>query len=180
MTISWDPISQPVDHALVAGVRTPGLCEVVNAGSPRQWDERRGYALSGSTLVFRGIRLADFSLRLRLYSPEDWRAWHEFAPVVARPPQGERSTALDIVHPILEEVGIRSAVVLDVVAPAQTADGEWTVEVRMKEFRRPVVTVAPVDGSSARVESNASRDRDIQIERASGALAAELRAGGIL
>lgn len=181
MTSAWNPLEQPVNYALVGGRRTPGLCDIEGAGSPRQWDERRGYGVSGATLVYRGLRLASFALKLRLYSPEDWQGWHDFAPTVSRPPTGERAQALDIVHPILEEVGIRSAVVEDVLAPQQTGDGEWTVEIRMREFRRPEVTTAAVTDSatSTRVDSNASLGRQAQID-ALTARYNELAAGGAL
>ncbi len=179
MTSAWDPIAQPIDYVLVAGQRTPGLCDVQNAGSPRQWDERRGYGLSGASLVFRGIGLASFTLRIRLYSEQDWTDWHAFAPVVQRPPTGERATALDVVHPILEEVGIRSAVVEDLLAPAQGEDGEWTIEIRMKEFRgRPEVTVAPVEGSAVRVESNHVIQQEARVAALEGQLRSEIVAGG--
>lgn len=179
--MSWNPIEEPTDFALVAGQRTPGLCDVKKAGSPRAWDERRGYGLSGSTLVFRGTRLAEFSLCLRLYTVEHWADWHAFKRIVARPEAGTRATALDVVHPQLAEVEITSAVVKDVLAPVQTSDeGEWTIEIQMQEFRRPVVTVAPVAASSPRVENNADRAIEAQIEAAAGEFAAEGRAGGIL
>lgn len=166
MTSAWNPLEQPVDFATVAGRRTPGLCEIENVGSPRQWDERRGYGVSGATLVYRGLRLASFTMKLRLYTEADWQAWHDWKPVVDRPPTGERAQALDIVHPLLEEVGIRSAVVEDVIAPRQTADGEWTAEIRWKEWRRPVVTATAVtdSASSTVVESNAALARERLIE----------------
>jgi len=166
MTSAWNPFEQPIDYALVAGRRTPGLCDIEGAGSPRQWDERRGYGVSGATLVYRGLKLATFTMRLRLYGEGDFRAWHEFEPTVARAPTGERAQALDIVHPLLEEVGIRSAVVEDVLAPQQTADGEWTVEIRWKEFRQPRVTATPVQSSSTStiVEGNAALAREHRID----------------
>lgn len=166
MTSAWNPFEQPIDYALVAGRRTPGLCDIEGAGSPRQWDERRGYGVSGATLVYRGLKLSTFTMRLRLYGEGDFRAWHEFEPTVARAPTGERAQALDIVHPLLEEVGIRSAVVEDVLAPQQTADGEWTVEIRWKEFRQPRVTATPVQSSSTStiVEGNAALAREHRID----------------
>lgn len=166
MTSAWNPLDQPIDYAVVAGRRTPGSCDIENAGSPRQWDERRGYGVSGATLVYRGLRLASFTMKLRLYDATDWQNWHDWKSVVDRPPTGERAQALDIVHPLLEEVGIRSAVVEDVIAPRQTADGEWTAEIRWKEFRRPVVTATTVtdSASSTIVESNAAIARERAIE----------------
>lgn len=179
--MSWNPIEEPTDFAVVAGQRTPGLCDVKKAGSPRRWDKRRGYGLSGSTLVYRGTDLGEFSLCLRLYTVDDWNAWHAFKGVVRRPEAGRRATALDIVHPQLAEVDITSAVVLDVLAPVQTSpEGEWTIEIPMQEFRRPVVTVAPVAASSPRTENNADLALEREIDRVAGEFAAEARAGGLI
>jgi hypothetical protein len=66
---------------------------------------------------------------------------------VARPPGGERPRALDIVHPVLEDVEIRSVVVENVSQMTQTDDGEWTVEIQLIEHRPVVRAAAVIDGS---------------------------------
>lgn len=148
--MSFDPLSAPIDYALIAGKRTPGIAEIHGASSPRKWDERRGYGLSGATVVFRGVGLAKPVLTLRLYSAQDWSDWHEFAPTVQRPPFGTRPRALEIWHPVLEDLGVSSVVVEDVSQPEQTADGEWTITIKLIEFRRPVFTLARPEASQNR------------------------------
>ena len=165
MTSRWNPFDEPIDFVLIGGQKTPGIADVEEAGSPRAWDERRGYGLSGATLVFRGLELAAFKVLVRLYTAEDWAAWHDFAPIVARPPEGERATALDVTHPLLEAVGIHAAVVTDLVQPKQTRDGEWTIEIRMKEFRSPVVAVTPVDASTTAATEAPQSDEQRLIAR---------------
>lgn len=145
--MTWDPITDPVDYVMLAGRRTPGLAELTGFASPRRWDERRGYALSGSTVVFRGIGLARGKLVIRLYSEQDWADWHAFAPVVQRPPPMERPRALEIVHPITEGLGVRAVVVEDVTQPTQTGHGEWTIEITLLEFRRPTIALAVPDAA---------------------------------
>jgi hypothetical protein len=145
--MAFNPISQPVDRVTLGGRQSPGLASIEGFSSPRRWDERRGYGLSGSTVVFRGIGLATGKLILRLYTEQDFADWSSFSELVQRPPSGERSRALDISHPILEDLGIRSVVVEDVKQPTQTGDGEWTIEIALKEFRRPVVALSRPDGS---------------------------------
>jgi hypothetical protein len=148
--MSFDPLRSPIDYVVLAGRRSPGLAELQGFSSPRRWDERRGYALSGGTLVFRGIGLSRGKLLLRLLSEqdfEDWRAWSE---IVQRPPLGERARSLEIQHPILEDLGIRAVVVEDVKQPAQTADGEWTVEIALIEWRRPQLALSRPDSSEDR------------------------------
>ena len=147
--MSWNPLEHPVDKATIGGQLTPGLCELVGADSPRGWDERQGYGLSGATVFFTGIKLSHFSIKLRLYTTQDWEDWHTFKPVVDKPPIGKRPRSLDCAHPLLEDLGIRSIVIENVGAPEQTDDGEWTVELKVIEFRRPKFTMARPEGSTA-------------------------------
>jgi hypothetical protein len=148
--VAWNPVEQPVDYILLSGQKSPGLADVDGASSPRKWDERAGYGLSGSTIVFTGLGLAKFSVRLRFYTVEHWAAWDAWKELVAKPPVGRRPRALDIWHPHLEELGIKSVVVEDVLQPKQTADGEWTVEVKFIQFRLPKLTLAKPEASQAK------------------------------
>lgn len=146
----WNPITEPQDWVDFAGQQTPGIAEVIGASSPRKWDERDSYAISGAFLVFHGKQLAHFIVRLRLYSVEDWSDWHAFRPFIAPVPRrGRPAKAIDITHPILAELGIRSVVVEDILQPEQTADGEWTIDIKLIEFRAPVFTAAKADGAKA-------------------------------
>jgi hypothetical protein len=203
--MTFDPLSSPVNYALLAGVRTPGICEVVGADSPRKIDVRRSYAMGGATAVYRGIDLSRPTLMLRLYTEQDWQDWAAFAPLVLRelPPDAarvaqqtqqieaaraerdglarmiaidpavlgndpatqrrirrasrradqqpgiaqRRARALDIWHPILEDLGIRSVLVENVLQPKQTGNGEWTIEIKLVEYRAPVFALARPEGS---------------------------------
>lgn len=145
--MTFNPVTSPVDYILLANRRSPGLATVAAANSPRRIDIRRGYALSGSRPVFRGIGLASPVVTLRLYASEDWDNWHEWRELVQRPPRGERPRAQDIWHPILEDQGIASVLVQDVGQPIQTSDGEWSIIIKFVEFRRPVRAIAVPDGS---------------------------------
>lgn len=161
--MAYDPIASPVDFVVVAGQRTPGLAEVVGAGSPRQWDERRGFDMSGATLRFRGKKLARFSIKLTLATSEDFAAWNAFSPVVLAVPAGGRG-ALQLVHPILNDWGIRSGVVDDVLQPTPDGDtGKHVVEIKMIERRPPTPAGSTTAGSAdspapnplqARIETN--------------------------
>lgn len=173
--MSWNPIESPQDFVILAGQRSPGIAELQSASSPRRWDIRRGYGLSGATVVFRGIMLAEFKLLLRLYSAEDWESWDTFRELVQRPPSGERPRALDISHPILDAFGIASVVVTDVIQPTQTEDGVYTIEIRLLEYRRPEIALSRPDGSDdveprdeveRRIDQNDRRIRELREELA--------------
>jgi len=152
--VTWDPITDPVDYILLAGQKSPGLADVIGAGSPREWDIRKGHGISGANSVFTGLSLARFSVKLRLYTVQDWSDWHAWKPLVDKLPtrrggEGKDSGKLDISHPFLQMCGIKAAGVEDVLQPEQTADGEWTIEIKFIEFRRPKFGLAKPEGAAA-------------------------------
>lgn len=148
----WDPITSPeqADFIILAGQRSPGLATIVGAGSPRDFDKRRGYGLTGATLIFRGNNLSEFKVLLRLITVQHWVDWYAWAPIVQKPPPGARPRALDIEHPQLAPLGIRSVQIKDVLQAVQTVDGEWTIEIQMIEYHRPQPALQRIDGSDAR------------------------------
>lgn len=147
--MTWDPLIEPADRIWLAQKWSPGLCEIDGANSPREWEERPGYGWSGSFLWFKGIRLAHFTIRFKLYTSQDWIDWSLFKPLLDRPPVGRRPRALDIWHPLLVDQGIYSVQVEDMGQPTQTADGEWTIEVKFLESREPKYSLSKPDGAKA-------------------------------
>lgn len=147
--MTWNPITEPVDFIVLAGKRSPGLAEVAGAGSPRLWDKRKGFGYSGAILVFRGVDLSSFSVKLRLFDEQDWADWYAWKPVVDTPPLGTRARSLDIQHPILDGLNIKSVVIDDVSQPTQTDDGVFEIEIKMTEFRAPKYALAKPEGSTA-------------------------------
>lgn len=147
--MSWNPISAPQDWVDFAGHRTPGLAEIVGASSPRRLDERESYGLSGAFVVYHGLKLAHFSVMVRLYDERDWNDWYAFKPLVDKKPLGRRQGPLAVTHPILAELGIHSAIVEDVTQPSQVDDGVWEIEIKLIEYRRPVTALAKAEGAQA-------------------------------
>lgn len=149
--MTFNPITEPVDYILLANRRSPGIAVLSNVTSPRRWDERRGYGLSGARVVFRGIGLARPIVTLRLLTEADFDAWHDWRSIVQRPPTGERGRlALDIWHPILEDLGITKVVIEDVLQPKQVADGEWNIDIKMIEFRLPTPSLITAESANER------------------------------
>lgn len=146
--MSWNPLDNPQDFVFIDGKKTPGIAEVVGGNSPRKWDERQGYGLSGATLVFTGNQLSEFEIKLKLVTPQDWEDWLIFKSTVDRTPNGKRPLALTVVHPWLQDLGIISAVVLDVSQPSQEDDGIWIVSIKMKQFRKVKLQLAKPDAAA--------------------------------
>ena len=146
--MSFEPLTTPIDHILLSGERSPGIASVTGADSERELQERRGYGLGGAFVVYKGIKLIEPKVTLKLVTVDDWNDWHEWRPVLSRPPTGRRPQALDIWHPILEDQGVTSVLVKKVGQPVPSDDGSWTITIDFKEYRRPQRALATADGSS--------------------------------
>lgn len=151
--MTWNALRNPLDYIVLAGKPSPGLCEVQGADSSRKWDERKPYAHSGSTLVFRGVELARFTVKLWLYNDQDWDDWNAWRPLVDAVPVGtgpnKESKFQDIVHPILADQRITKACVQRVGQPYQIDDGVWEIELAFIEGRDPMPALAKPKGSKA-------------------------------
>lgn len=146
----WNPIDEPQDWVDFAGVVSPGLADIEGASSPRNWDERDSYAVTGSFLVYHGKKLSHFSVKCRLYTVQHWQDWYAFKPFIeALPRRGVPAKAIDITHPLLAQLNIHRCVVEDIIQPVQTDHGEWTVEIKLIEFRPPIVSQAKAEGAKA-------------------------------
>lgn len=147
--MSFNPLDEPIDKVWLAQRWSPGLCEIEGANSPRNWEELPGYGWSGALLRFKGVGLAHFVIRLKLLTSQDWIDWSVFKPLVDKPPLGRRPRALDVWHPLLVDQGIYALVVEDLGQPMQTADGEWSIEIKCIEWRMPKYSLATPDGAKA-------------------------------
>jgi hypothetical protein len=149
--MSWNPYDDPVNHILVAGARSPGYANVAGLGSPRNWEERQGYGLSGSTLVFTGVKIANWDVEIELATAKEWDEYHSWRQVIKKPPPRVRPKALDVWHPFLEMHEIKSAVVVDETQPTEREPGIWVVKISFKQWRRPRIAMAKPDGSKAKI-----------------------------
>lgn len=152
MTATFDPFANPQDHVTIAGQRTPGIAEILDADKLRRLIERRGFALSGATVRDGGALLVHFKIRLTFTTSAHFEAWDVLRPLFARPPGragGAARNALDIEHPILALADIRSVIPEKIGQPVPTDTGAWAIELGFCEFRNPQPQLDAVDGSDA-------------------------------
>jgi hypothetical protein len=164
MATGFDPLATPIDKVLlafdppkgqqVAWQVSPGLATVQRASSPRRWDQRQGYGLSGSFPVFFGLKLAEFDILLRLYTSEDWAAWASWSSLIAKPPAGTRPKALACYHPWLADLDIGACVVTDVLQPEEIDNGGYLITIQCLQWRRPKIALSKPEAA----KTNASTD----------------------
>lgn len=169
--MSFDPTNpesaDQYDFLWVAGKQMPGLVSFPAPGtSPRKWDERNGVGLSGATIVFTGLGVANFTTRLTLISSAEFALWEDVKDLVAPPPQGQRPKIVDVVHPLLQEVGIRAAGVEDrVMFQPEDETGSWFVDIKWKGYRKPLPQIGTGDASKSAANGTTAKDAgDEQIQ----------------
>ncbi|MCH9838258.1 hypothetical protein K0U83_21525 [bacterium] len=173
--MTFNPLTSPVDTITLAGQVSPGTAIVEGAGSPRQWDERRGFGSSGAISVYKGAKLAKFTVKFTLWLPEHFVEWASFSELLKKPPPRVRPRAMRISHPILEDLGIIDASVEDLLQPTPDDTGAWTYECKFIQYRRPRPALATPDGADDGPEVDDAIDRQIAANTATiQALAREL------
>lgn len=130
------------DWIYLGGQRSPGLAVVKGAGSPRNWDIRAGYGMTGAFVVFTGQGLAKFDVDIFAWEKEHFDDWKKFARrVLMAPSVGLRPRSLPISHPTLNAppLSILQVVVEDVTQWEQGSDdGLWACTIKLIEYREPI------------------------------------------
>ena len=161
-----------IDYITVAGRRSPGIAVLKSGGAPLKWDERAGYGMSGATLIFRGNGLVEFSVQLILLTEQDLADWVAWKPVVARPPSGKWAKSVQVWHPILEDLEVSAAVVLNVGALERQDTGATFVEIKFKQWRKPKLALVAPSGTK---DATPVDPYDKKIEALSGQLSELLK-----
>jgi len=156
-------ITAPVDYIVLAGRRSPGLASIDGGELARRLHERRAFGVAGATVIDQGAQLAHFTVTLRLLTPDELSAWDEWKTLLVRPAQ--RSTqGMDIEHPILADLEIRSVLLESRSQLTQDDTGGWSVAIKFCEFRAPVVALAVPDTTAAVAPRNGSLEQQISAE----------------
>lgn len=138
------------DYIVLCSIPSPGICKISGAGSPRGWDERKGYGADGAYLVLVSLGLASFTVTLTLWEDAHFLAWDAFAALLEKPKNLIRPRALGISHPLLEAAPLRikDVIVEDVSQFEQDDDDElWTCEIKFRAYRPPKPILAKPMGA---------------------------------
>jgi hypothetical protein len=130
-------------HIVLASLKSPGVCRVRGANSPRDWDIRKGYGLTGATIVYTGDNLAKFSVDIQLWEDSQFLEWEIFAKILEKP-KTRIAPALGIQHPMVNMApwGITSVVVEDVDQFEDNDEGLFMATIHFIQFRKPLPMLA--------------------------------------
>ncbi len=143
--MAYDPITNPIDYVIVAGTRSPGIARV-DGNRSHQWDERRGHGMSGASSVYKGAKLAHFTVEIDVWTSEQFVELNEFRSIVSRLPTPTDPRGFVVEHPFLEELGITKCALEDLGVPKQNDEGLWTLTIKFVEHREPVRRLARSSG----------------------------------
>ncbi len=152
-----NPLSAPQNKFILSGKPSPRFAEVTGAELKWRIEERKVNGMIGG-IGFTGRELSAFNVKLHLVTRQDWEDWHNWKSLVLAKPNiipggmaGALTKAQDVQHPLLEDAGIRAAVVLGVHQAIPNGDlGEWVISIDFKESRgTPKPMAARVEGEQA-------------------------------
>jgi len=153
------------DTIKLAGVRSPGQCDLTGAHAPRKWDVWRGFGLSGAATVYTGDDIDKFAVRLIFWEDAQIDEYNaNFVPLLAKPPRGKRPKALDFYHPYASDppINIRSVGVQDVTQLLQIEDGKFAVDILLIPFVQIKRAVAkPIVSGDEKPKPEDAYDRKI-------------------
>ncbi len=142
--MSANPIADPElwSYATIAGRDTPGVCSVTGMDRERKWDEKDGPGASGARLTFRGNKLVEPTLKIRVFEEEDYDAYMELMAYLK--PFADTGKAVDFWHASAEGLDVRSVVILNIGAPVSVKEGDalFDATIKLKEYRPPPKTNA--------------------------------------
>jgi hypothetical protein len=134
---SANPLRLPEawDFVILGGDLLPGLAKIEGARRPFKWDEKEGAGTIGASLTYRGERLVPSAIVLQFWLEEQIDEWDSVRPRLK--PDARNVKALDIVHPSLEDLEVRSVVVDEIGALEHKGGGLFEVRISVKEYKPP-------------------------------------------
>ena len=130
------------DKIVLAGVKSPGKCDISGAKRSEKWDVKEGDGQDGASTTRKGKEPSKFSVSFELYydpfqGVDEYAEWTEFLKVLRRPVAGKDAVALEIYHPDLAELDIKSVVVTSIGGKKHSGKGSATVTVEFLEYSPP-------------------------------------------
>ena len=135
------------DHVIVGGQYNPGLCFIRGFKRANSFDVKMGKGSFGATITYKGRPPAKGVLVFQLHENghdtdtviEEWISW---ADVFQYDPTKSKITGVDIYHPALAAIKIKSIVCEDIGLITHKGKGLYEVEVSCLEYFPPPPTPA--------------------------------------
>lgn len=152
-----DPITDAQAHDLVeiGGIENPGICTLSGFKRETEWDIKVGKGTKGATVTLSQLPPAKGSIKFQLWTPEQFRIWNEtFRPLFLYDPTRKAVNAVDIYHPYLADLGIKSVVTESISIPDPDGKGSFFITVELLEYLPPPKKSATSTPSGSTADKN--------------------------
>ncbi len=123
------------DSIVLAGVTSPGTCKLSGHKRDEAWDVKDGDGQGGASVTRKGEKLCKFTAAFNLADIADFSAWDDFLVLLKSCTAGKDPKALDIYHPDLAEIDVKSVVVESIGGKVHDGKGGATITVGFLEYR---------------------------------------------
>lgn len=152
-----DPIEQAQswDTIQLGNVTSPGVCELSGFKRLFGWDVKKGKGTKGSTLTLNEYPPVEGSIKFMLWEVSHFEEWAQFRKLFQYDPTKKPVTALDIYHPSLADIELKSVVCKSISAIKHEGKQLYTCEVELIEYHPPPKKNA--SGNPAGSKTNAAK-----------------------
>jgi hypothetical protein len=144
---------EPLDHVVLAGVVSPGICRITGHEREQGWDVQEADGQKGAATVHKGPKVASFTVTFHLLvddvlETDSIAEWDAFQRLIESTVVGEERRALDIYHPDLARLGIGAVVYQKLGGMIHDGFGGASVDVQFIEYFAPAPKPAKKTGGA--------------------------------
>ncbi len=129
------------DKLFLAGTVSPGVCKM---SSPPQrdegWDKQEQKGKAGGETIHNGKKLIEFEVEFELWKDDVvdcFEEWDEWKKILLTPIKKNAPRALDVYHPQLDGLDIKSVVATSWTEPVPDGKGGAKVKIKFLEYSPP-------------------------------------------
>jgi hypothetical protein len=144
----WSPFKQPVDFAVIDGVKTPGICVFNSDGYRNHVENKQQSGSTGQFTVVKGRDIPKYTLTLTLTSDDDWIAWGPLKRELDAVPTTKTAKARAVIHPQVQSLGIQASTYLGRTPELDSGKGRWTVTLHFEQWAPSQPAQSRIDGAN--------------------------------
>lgn len=138
------------DVVELGGVASPGQLKSISGHERKiNWDVKEGQGQSGASSTLKSIPLRTITVTIFLADGEDRAAWPAWRALCLSTIAGTTPKALDIYHPDLATVDLKSVVLASLGGPQHDGKGGQTIAIVFQEYAPPKPKGGSANGSSS-------------------------------
>ena len=151
-----DPIFNPEswDKVQIGLFSSPGICTVKGAERKYGWDIKKGKGTIGGTLTFNEAPPVESTITFLLWEHQHFLDWANFRPLFKYDPTKTQTTAIDIYHPSLADIDVKSVVCKKVGAIEHQGKQLYSVDIDLIEYHPPPKKSAVATPSTSKPNAN--------------------------